>query len=196
MRSYGLYSGIVVLALCAIAAMLGLGSPAEIGGVAMAAVVFGADSYREEMIPGQEGQIATANPNDVDTRTVESGEIPFGRAVCQGEAAKGCRLGAGAAAAFVGVSVRDVTLPARSGVTVDTFAIGDNAAIMTRGKIWVRVEAAVNPGDNVTFDATTGRLSSITAGGSNFAITGARWDSAAAAEGIARLQLTGSLPSA
>lgn len=156
-------------------------------------------SYSERMAPGLNGQPATMVTWNDDTRVCEEDSgIGFGLAVQQGVGDKGALLGAAAATDFVGVTVRDVTLdPAtHAAVGVDKYAKGDNMAVRTMGDIYIAVESAVVAGDNVTFNATTGKLSSAATSGSQFAITGARWMSSASAGAIARLRLSGHMQSA
>lgn len=151
-------------------------------------------TYSENMAAAVPGMPADADFS-ADSRTVETeAGIGFGLAVSQGTADKGALLGAAAATGFVGVTIRDKGVVNAS--NADKYNEGDTAAVMTRGDIWVTVAAAVEAGDDVTFSSTTGALSSVAADGTNFAITGARWMTSAAQNGLAILRLGGALPSA
>jgi hypothetical protein len=151
-------------------------------------------AYNETMARGLPGMVATMNNWDADTGVCEtSAGIGFGLACGQGVADNGVTLGGAAAADFRGVSVRDVTLDP---LAVDKYVLGTNVALLTRGDVWVTVDGAVNAGDNVTFVATTGALGSVAADGTHFTVDGARWMTSAASGGIARLRLSGKLPSA
>lgn len=206
MRDRNLIAALVVLAAgvaSVVCAALGvdvghIGALPVPDGVALAAVV--QSTYTERMQPAVAGMIANMTTCDVDTRIVENSDgVPFGRAVGRGVADRGCRLGAGAATDFLGISVRDVTL---APVTADSAYVDEYqqralAGILFRGDIWVQVESAVVDGADVTFNTLTGKLSSAAAGGSQFAITGARWlDTQATVNGLARVRLSGALPSA
>ncbi|MDR6290004.1 MULTISPECIES: structural cement protein Gp24 [Inquilinus] len=151
-------------------------------------------SYSETLRPGVAGLVANMTNADGDTRIVETaGGIPFGVAVGQGAAARGAVLGAAAAAGFVGISIRDVTLDSSP---ADRYLLNDSIAVLTEGDIWVVVGGAVAAGQDVTFAAATGVLSSVAADGANFAVAGARWMTAAGAGGLAVLRLGGALPAA
>ena len=121
-----------------------------------------------------------------------SAGIGFGLVVGQGSDPKGGVLGAAAASGFVGIAIRDRSLVISSGQTVDKYQEGDVIAVMYRGVIWVPVAAAVVAGNNVTFNTSTGALSTIAADGSNFTIAGARWvDTQSTVNGLARVRLGG-----
>lgn len=130
-----------------------------------------------------------------DSRTCETAAgIAFGVAVGKGTADKGCVVGAASAAAFVGISIRDKAVLNDS--TADKYNQYDDMAVMYEGDIWVTVGADVNDGDDVTFVASTGVLSSAATSGTQFAIAGARWMTTATSGNLARLRLGGALPSA
>lgn len=130
-----------------------------------------------------------------DTRICETAAgIGFGVAVSQGSADKGALIGGASAAVFVGVTIADKTINNDGGA--DGYNQYDNMGVMYRGTIWVQVPTAVNDGDDVTFNGTTGVLSSAAAGAGQFAIAGARWMTTASNGGFAKLRLSGALPSA
>lgn len=147
-------------------------------------------TYSENMAIAFPGMPADAD-HSVDTRICETAAgIGFGVAVSQGAADKGALIGGASAAVFVGVTVKDIT------VIDDEYAQYDNMGVMYRGTIWVTVGGDVTDGGDVTFASTTGVLSSAAASGSQFAIAGARWMTTASSGGLAKLRLSGSLPSA
>jgi hypothetical protein len=151
-------------------------------------------TYEERIAQAVAGQVANETDWSADTGNCETeAGIGFGVVVGQGAADKGVVLGAATAAGFRGVSLRDVTLPPSQ---VDKYAKGQNVGILNRGDIWVTVGAAVQAGENATFVATTGVLSSAASSGSQFEIAGARWMTSAAPGGLAMLRLSGHLPSA
>ena len=107
-----------------------------------------------------------------------------------------------AANSFVGLAVRDRTLrPSQE----DEYVEGDVVSSLNRGEMWVKVEAAVTVGDIVSANADTGQLSAKAAAAqvsipgnvgyvpAQIRINGGRWMSAAAASGLARVRLDGSL---
>jgi hypothetical protein len=129
-----------------------------------------------------------------DSRTCETAAgIGFGLAVGKGTADKGAILGAAAASGFLGISVRDKAV---INSTADKYAQYGDMSVMYEGDIWVTVGADVNDGDDVSFVASTGVLSSAAASGTQFVIAGARWMTTAASGALARLRLGGALPAA
>ena len=98
-----------------------------------------------------------------------------------------------AATDFLGISMRDVTLMNADG---DEYARYQNMGVLTEGTIWVTVGGDVTDGADVTFNGTTGVLSSTAAGAGQFAITGARFLDTVSNGGLARVRLSGHLPSA
>lgn len=149
-------------------------------------------TYSENISRALPGMPADADYS-ADTRIVETeAGIGFGVAVSQGTNDNGALIGAAAAADFVGVSIRDKTVPDGT----DSYADGANIGVMTRGDIWITTGGDVVAGDDVTFVATTGVLSSAATSGSQFAISGARWMTSASSGALALLRLGGALPSA
>lgn len=147
-------------------------------------------AYTENIPAGLPGMLAFNQPAMVDTRICETAAgIGFGLAVGQGTDDKGAVLG-GALADFVGITVRDVTLPVGQ---TDKYAQYNNMAVLSEGDIWVTVGADVDAGDVVHYDATTGVLTNT--GGSG-PIVGARYMTSAASGGLARVRLSGALPAA
>lgn len=130
-------------------------------------------SYPERISAPTAGTIAGC---DFKTRTgtVETAAIAFGIAVSQGAADKGIVKG-GAAADFLGISIRDVT----AGAEQDNYAVGQNAGYISEGQVWVVAGAAVGAGDAVHFDATSGAISNAsghTIANSRFVTSGASGD--------------------
>ena len=89
---------------------------------------------------------------------------------------------------FRGVTIRDVTLVAKEGQTVDVYQKGDNAGLLTLGVIWVTAGEAVAAGDAAYFNTTTKRWMKTSSG--NTAIPRAIFDSAAVDGGLAKVRLT------
>lgn len=154
-------------------------------------------TYSQTIADAVAGMPADADYS-ADSRICETAAgIAFGVAVSQGSvSAKGALIGGASAAVFVGVTIRDKTLLIASGETVDKYQDNDVMGVMYRGDIWVTVGGDVVAGGDVTFAAATGVLSSASAGGAQFAVSGARWMTSASSGGLAILRLSGSLPSA
>lgn len=185
---------VAAFAVLGAAVALGVLDPiaANVGGVASAMAI--QTAYNTRMPVGLPGQIADMSTADVDSRVCEtSAGIGFGLAVGIGSADRGCVLGSAAATGFLGVSVKDV-----ANVNADQaeYAQYSEMPVLYRGDIWVTVGGDVADGENVTYNKTTGVLSSIGADSDNFAITGARWMTTATSGNIAKLRLGGTLPSA
>ena len=158
-------------------------------------------SWTAEPAAGRPGQIANMTNCRVDSRAVETAAgIGFGLAVSQGSSDNGCILGAAADATgtflsttFVGITVNDIFRYPPDAAHTDEYARYDVAGILSEGDIWVSPDHAVVDGGDVTFNRSTGRLSSEAAAGAQPRIPGARWMTTAAANGIAKVRLTGQL---
>ena len=150
-------------------------------------------TYNERITNASAGEIANTVTCDVDSYICETAAgIGFGLAVQQGTAANECALGV-AANTFIGITVKD---PTRGPEDDDEYDQGSHVNVLYRGDIWVEVTHAVTVGGDVTAATTTGGLSSEAAGATQIAISGARWMTAAAANGLAIVRLSGELPSA
>ena len=147
-------------------------------------------SYSERITgPLAFGTPANQHSAVIDTRVSEdSDDIPFGRAVGQGTADKGCVLAAAAATAFVGVSVRDI---AKDDADDDEYVRYENVGVLVQGDIWVEADGIVAAGNNVTFETTTGKFGTVAADGTHILLVGARWMTSAASGAAAILRLTG-----
>jgi hypothetical protein len=141
-------------------------------------------TYPDTIRPGVAGAIANEEPVRLISRTVEDAAgIVFGKAVIQGVADKGCKLGAFAAGKFVGVTVRERSIKAEF---PNGFMQYDSARLMTEGVIWVVTAAAVIAGDPAVFDAT----GNWTKGTGTGDVPNARWDTSQATPGgLAQLRL-------
>ena len=125
-------------------------------------------TYIRYLLPAQNGMLASEVNWAADTKTIETvAGIGFGLAVSQGVADQGVIIGG---AAFVGITMRDVTLPRSEQLTVDAYARYDNAPVLTMGDIWVNCYASVTPATTVVFEVATGKP-----GIAGTTITHARW---------------------
>lgn len=156
-------------------------------------MAFAQTSYPETAPKALPGMVAHGEYL-ADTRVVETAAgIGPGLAVSQGTADKQALLGAAAATDFAGISIRNVgNLNATSPDVIPQY---DNIAVLFQGDIWVTVGGDVNAGDNVTFNSTTGVLSSEATSGTQFEIARARWMTSASNGGLAMVRIDG-LPAA
>lgn len=148
------------------------------------------NTFLTRMRAGLPGMVANEVPYNIDTRIVEpSSGLPFGVACKQGAADKGVGVG-GALTAFVGISVRDVTLDpvAIDSDYVDEYVQYSNAGILTMGEIWVTTDDTVAAGEVVHYNATTGVLGNS---GGTGPVPGARWMTSVTGAGLARVRLAG-----
>jgi hypothetical protein len=121
-------------------------------------------TYRPQIPYGLVGMPADGINASDDSKTVETvAGIGFGLVVSQGAREDGIVVGG--AANPIGLTMRDVTL-ARSPIDplssvlapIDVYPQWSNAAIRSRGHIWVLATATVNPGDTLFYNAATGAL--------------------------------------
>lgn len=88
---------------------------------------------------------------------------------------------------FQGITIRDITLVALPGQTVDRYQSGDNVGLLTRGVIWVTAGAGgVGAGDRAYFNPATGRF---TANDDHFPIPNAYFDTTGADGDLVKLRV-------
>lgn len=114
---------------------------------------------------GYEGAIADMYPGGVRSGICEPASIGFGKAVIRGTDPKQVKLGA--AGEYMGITVRDITLPAANN---DAYVQGDNVAVMRKGTIFAKAIDAVTAGDAV-YRTPTGTLTNVA--GARTAVAGA-----------------------
>lgn len=135
-----------------------------------------------------EGQKVNGEEYNAVSRTVESAAgILFGKPAQRGSADLGVIAATAALTAvnFVGIVVRDLTVPATSPGKNPQY---DTACVLTEGVIAVKVAEAVTPGAPALYDPATG-LYHVSALAGRVAIPGARFDTTTAANGLAHLSL-------
>lgn len=121
---------------------------------------------------------------NVISKIVDSaGAIGFGKVVVQSSEGDDKIKIPTAGGAFRGITVRDVTLRPDDN---DQYAVGENAAVLTKGVIWVLPSVNVAAGDAVYFTAA-GVLTNVPT--SNTQIVGALWESAGSTTVLAKLRL-------
>lgn len=152
------------------------------------------NSYAATMAKGVAGALATMNDWDAVTKICETAAgIGFGVAVGRGSDDRGAVLGAASAAAFLGISMRDV---AREPGDSDKYPQYKNLSVLQRGVIWVVAGGDVADGADVTFVASTGVLSSAATSGTQFLVANAIWLDTVSSGGLARIRLGGTLTGA
>ncbi len=128
---------------------------------------------------GLPGQIASEELANIISRVVETaGGINFGQPAARSATAaneRSCRLMA-SGAVFLGIAVLNRAVPADSD-DPDNYPQYSLAALATQGPIFVTAGGTVAPGDDVTWNTSTGRYSTTAADGTNLAIPGARFES-------------------
>lgn len=141
------------------------------------------------------GAQATMIPATVISRTVEGAAIPFGRAVKQGTADKGCALFGSGDTVVLGISLLDRSASGQTvsggqvtGRTPDTFGVGESARVITKGDVWVVAAVQVAAGQPVYVRPSNGDFQPTNAN-SAVQIAGARWDTSAGAGALAVVRL-------
>lgn len=163
------------------------------------------DSFTERHPEATAGLIVNTLPRVLETMLPQgSDQIPFGHAVFQhgdgSDAADHNKASfTPATNMFRGIAVRDRTLRAAQ---EDKYVKGDHMTILSEGRIWVVVFAAVHYGEDASVGVGTGANAQATVKGQfssrgadthNIAISGARFMTSAAAGGLAQLHLDGSV---
>ena len=143
------------------------------------------ENYRSDPQIALEGMIADTSLATIVSRTVQSAALGFGKPVKLGTADRTVKNVEAGDTAIYGISVRTQAAPAES---VDTYPVGDTAAILLKGTIWVKVSVAVAPGDPVFVVVATGAFDKATAAG-KVQIAGASYETTAAANGLARVRI-------
>ena len=148
------------------------------------------------------GQIAGGSPNRIDSYELSGTEdVNFGTMVFQNTGAgldKVCHQSPStktiAGNTFLGVAIKNpAVLPDAS--DSDHYSAGDIISVLVEGDIWVETTTATVAGDDVYCVFASGEFGNGTVGTTEIDVTDARWMSTAAANGIARLRLTGIQPS-
>ncbi len=127
---------------------------------------------------GLPGAIANEELANIISKTVETAAgIDFGQPAARSATAaneNNCRLMA-SGATFLGIAVLNRAVAANE-TDPDNYGQYSQAALMTQGTIWVTAGGTVAPGDDVTWNTSSGEYSTVAADGSNLAIPGARFE--------------------
>lgn len=136
-------------------------------------------TYDTDRAVGYAGMLAEGQPaRDVASKVVENAEVAFGLAVGAGSADGSCRLGG---TGYVGITIADKTRDE------DAYDVGEVAAVIRKGTVWVEVPVAVADTDTVYFIPATGVITNVST--SNTAIVGAKFETSTSGAGLARLYL-------
>ena len=143
------------------------------------------------------GQVADGFPHGIDTRSnTDSEKIQFGVPVSEGTGDWACKpfVGNGTAADndYVGVAIKNIVQQAET----DEYNQYTNVDVLVFGDVWLKVGAAVAPGDDVTFangstptaakpNGWGSRAVETAAATKNTQVPNARWMTTAAADGLA-----------
>lgn len=142
-------------------------------------------SYPGEIAAAYAGMIADTGPNNIISRTVETAAIGFGLAVKQGADDYGVEAATAQADVFRGITVRVHDQP-----LTEDYAVGQSAALIIDGVVWVTSGAAVSAGDDVYMVAGDGRFTNVV--GTNLPIPGAVFESSTAgADELVKVRLNG-----
>lgn len=152
-------------------------------------------TYSDNQPAAIAGLQSTMIPATLISRTVETAAVPFGRAVKQGTADKGCSLFGSGDTAVLGISVLDrgasgltVANGQVTGRTLDAFGVGESARIMTKGDVWVVCATGCVAGNPVYVRPSNGAFQNSSAN-SAVQIPGARWDTSASGSELAVVRL-------
>lgn len=143
------------------------------------------ESYRTDPQVAFEGMIADQTPATIVSRTVETAAVSFGKCVKQGTADAGVEGVETGDTAILGIAVRNQGV---DGNSVDAYPVGETAAVLLKGAIWVKAGATVAAGDpvHVTVD---GSVFGTGAGAGKVAISGATYETSGAANALVRVRL-------
>lgn len=141
--------------------------------------------YKGTIGTAVEGMLANMEPKTIISRMNEdTAMLGFGKAVFQGATDRGVTTTVGTAAEFVGITALDRSAYVTADQSAEGFRAGDEARILRRGVIWVKVAAAVAPRDpvHIAADGTFTNTGGV-------AIPGASYDNTAAADGLAKVRI-------
>jgi hypothetical protein len=156
------------------------------------------DTFNQYAGVAYEGMLNDLSMADIET-FVPAGtvDIPFGRGLVKGTAAKSGQLPTAAAGYFIGINVfRTVAVSGQypgtlaQGNPVGAARIGLESSNISFGRVWVKTIGGATAGQQAYMVPLTGEITNATTAG-NHLIPGARFVTDAAANGLAILQLQG-----
>jgi hypothetical protein len=143
------------------------------------------DVYNQTQPALVQGQKVNGEEYNAVSRTVETvAGIPFGHPAMRGSADLGCVIATAAATAatFMGIVVRDLTVPANTPGKVPQY---DTATVLQRGAVAVQVGEAVSDGDPVFWSPADGKYYNDNGGATRAECFGFEFDSTTALNGLA-----------
>lgn len=152
-------------------------------------------NYPDVMPVAIPGALGTMVDGNIISRTVETANVPFGRAVKQGTADNGCALFGSGDTVVLGVSVVDRSAEGFNAttetITRGTFGVGESARILPVGSgrdVWLICASGCSAGDGVFVRPSNGDFQDSNVN-SAVQIAGARWDTSATAGQLALARL-------
>tara|TARA_R110000744_G_scaffold20470_1_gene53744 strand:- start:13264 stop:13743 length:480 start_codon:yes stop_codon:yes gene_type:complete len=147
-------------------------------------------SYSTNLRKAFAGMLADLHNHDIISRSIETvAGADFGIAVSRGTE-KDKQAVIGGATGFLGITVRSLGRENTSNDTVK-YSKTETAGILRQGYIYVVCPSGCNPGDPVNYIDATGILDSGAAVAGETNLTGAIWDTTAAAGELAVIRLAG-----
>ena len=143
------------------------------------------ENYNTDPVVAFEGMVADQSLATIVSRTVQTANLGMGRPVKHGSAEHTVANVATGDTAIYGISVRSQATPAEN---TDVYPVGDTAAILLKGTVWVKVNSAVLPNDPVFVTVNGGAFEKAAAAG-RVQIAGATYETAAGANGLSRVRI-------
>lgn len=144
-------------------------------------------TYTQTLRVAVAGMKGDMTPETIVSRVVEVAGLGFGVPAVKGTGDRQCRAASATPAAFLGITLIDSTLTPAQNATVDTYSVGDTAAIMIKGTVWVVASVAVAAQDQVYFVPATGVFTNVV--GSNTIIPGGIFETSAGIGALAMIRL-------
>lgn len=145
------------------------------------------ENYNTDVAKALEGMVADTGPALIVSRTVETNDLAFGEAVKMGSKEHCVNGDTTGAAAIYGISVRSQATKAEK---PNVYPVGDTAAILLKGAIWVMTGGAVAVDAIVTVVVATGAFDDTAVAAGIVQIPGAKWETATSGAGLARLRIS------
>lgn len=145
-------------------------------------------SYTINQAVAYAGLVYALAPSDIISRAVETAAgVEFGAAVSRGtDKDKQAVVGG---TDFLGITIRSLEREGAANTGAVKYSQYEAAGIIREGYVWATCPAGCTPGDQVKYNNATGVLDSGVAGGGETQITGAVWDTTAAAGELAVIRL-------
>jgi len=145
-------------------------------------------TYNNNMTAGAKGMIANMTDCDIISKNVETAALGFGVVVKQGAADDGVVAATAASDVYRGITVRDQSV--RPG-SADSIPVGDTAALLVRGVIWVLAGAVCTVGTAAYMIVGTGQAGNFSSTPtSNLAIPRGTFESSGVLGDLVKLRLS------